>query len=78
MSEDLKGNKGTFSLSSQCDFKLLRTIKKPETEKKNIELWTQNQIESLDFSMNDLQQISTLLEHTSSEHVPTNLTDVRH
>lgn len=77
-SGDLRSKRRAFSLSSRCDLKLLRTIKKPETEKKHIELWTWNQIESLDFSMNDLRWISTLLEHTSLECVPTNLTDVQH
>lgn len=49
----------------------LRSI---NSEKKHIELCTLNQIKSLDFSMNDLQYISTVLEHTFLVCMPTNLT----
>lgn len=42
-----------------------------------IELCTLNQIKSFDFLTNYLQYISTLLEYTSLDSVPTNLTDVQ-
>lgn len=43
----------------------------------HIELCTLNQIKWLDFPMNDLQYISTVLEHTSLECVLRNLTDAQ-
>lgn len=46
-------------------------------KKKHIELCTLNQVKTLDFFMNDLQYISTVLEHTSLECMPTNLTDAQ-